>query len=156
MHHVLQVFPDAHPRARKSQVRISENTAATTTNTGGNGIADSSSSSSSGSGGEQHLGGLWRDADGVAGTESGTCASSSSSSLVSNSIPAPFIDVVLEAGDAIYIPAFWFHHCEAVGASASINVFSDSHAKLQAQMMLSTLPQSLPKERHELHPWLRK
>ena len=28
-------------------------------------------------------------------------------------MPAPDLDVILEPGDALAIPAFWFHHCEA-------------------------------------------
>ena len=28
-------------------------------------------------------------------------------------LPAPDLDVLLEPGDALTIPAFWFHHCEA-------------------------------------------
>jgi hypothetical protein len=27
-------------------------------------------------------------------------------------VPQPFMDVVLHAGDALFIPAFWFHHVQ--------------------------------------------
>ena len=38
-------------------------------------------------------------------------------------MPDPDLDVILEPGDALAIPAFWFHHCEARDLSASINTF---------------------------------
>ena len=38
-----------------------------------------------------------------------------------SNLPEPALDVVLEAGDAIFIPGFWFHHVEALGSSVSIN-----------------------------------
>ena len=58
----LHVFPDAHPRARKSQVDFDE---------------------------PDH-----RRFPHLA------------------SLPAPVLDVVLQPGDALWIPAFWFHHLE--------------------------------------------
>jgi hypothetical protein len=79
-HWALRVFPDAHPRARKSQIDI--------------------------------------DCDPLA--------------------PAPALDVTLEPGDALIIPAFWFHHVEAIGdVSVSINVFSEASPKLAAAEVLS-------------------
>ena len=58
----LHVFPDAHPRARKSQVDFDN---------------------------PNHV-----------------------RFPRFSSLPAPFLDIVLRPGDAIQIPAFWFHHVE--------------------------------------------
>ena len=138
-HHALQVFPDAHPRARKAQVRIKS----TNSSSGGGG---------GGGGGNVNRG---RSGHGADGGEQGCGGSLGSGAAGDDSLPDPVLDVVLQEGDAIYIPSFWFHHCEAIGASVSVNVFSDSHAKLHAQMMLGKLPQSLPSARHDLCPWFR-
>lgn len=58
----LHVFPDAHPRARKSQVNFDEPDHARF----------------------PHF----------------------------SSLPSPVLDIVLKPGDALQIPAFWFHHVE--------------------------------------------
>ena len=71
----LHVYPDAHPRARKSQVCLERPDAA------------------------RHP-------------------------MVA-ALPEP-LRVVLEPGDALAIPAFWFHHVVARSASVSVNVFSES------------------------------
>ena len=42
---------------------------------------------------------------------------------LSEALGPPDVDVVLEPGDAVAIPAFSFHHCEALDASASVNAF---------------------------------
>ena len=81
-HAALQVFPDAHPRARKAQVLI----------------------------------------DSTMG------------------LPAAELDVILEPGEALFIPAFWFHHVEALSPSVSVNVFSENSMKLAAQDILMRPP----------------
>lgn len=81
-HAALQVFPDAHPRARKAQVLI----------------------------------------DSTMG------------------LPAAELDVILEPGEALFIPAFWFHHVEALSPSVSVNVFSENAMKLAAQDILMRPP----------------
>ena len=56
------------------------------------------------------------------------------------------VDVELGPGDVLFVPAFWFHHVEAVSElSVSVNVFSESRAKLAAQEVLAGFP---------LHPLL--
>jgi len=77
----LHVYPDAHPRARKSQVCLERPDAA------------------------RHP-------------------------MVA-ALPEP-LRVVLEPGDALAIPAFWFHHVVARSASVSVNIFSESAVKLAA------------------------
>jgi hypothetical protein len=63
---------------------------------------------------------------------------------VSSQVPPPALDIVLEPGDAIFVPAFWFHHVEAVDASVSVNVFSEARTKLAAGAILSApLPSKL-------------
>ena len=81
-HMALRVFPDSHPRARKSQILI----------------------------------------DSFPAT------------------PDPEIDMTLEPGQALFIPAFWFHHVEALSASVSVNVFSENAMKLAAQNILVRPP----------------
>lgn len=79
----LNLFPDAHPRSRKSQLHF-----------------------------EPEL------ADRCCG------------------VPEP-TKVVLEPGDAITIPAFWFHHVFSLTTCVSLNVFAESPCKLAANSLLS-------------------
>ena len=85
----LHVFPDAHPRARKSQVCIEQPDL------------------------ERHS--------------------------LAAALCAP-LRVVLEPGDALMIPAFWFHHVTALTPSLSVNVFSESPVKLRAAELLGWRP----------------
>ena len=75
--HELQLFPDAHPRARKSQLDFDK-----------------------------------------------------------SSVPIADVDITLEPGDCLFIPAFWLHHVEALSASASVNVFSEAPAWTSAEQLL--------------------
>ena len=61
-------------------------------------------------------------------------------------LPMPVLDVVLSPGDALWIPAFWFHHLEncpqaadagdlASPASVSLNIFAISQPMLAAQQI---------------------
>ncbi|KAJ8610587.1 hypothetical protein CTAYLR_007148 [Chrysophaeum taylorii] len=50
----------------------------------------------------------------------------------------PVLDVCLGPGDAVRIPAFWFHHCEALDFSVSFNVFAPSEAALAASSVLGS------------------
>mmetsp|Transcript_8956 Transcript_8956/g.17467 ORF Transcript_8956/g.17467 Transcript_8956/m.17467 type:complete len:581 (+) Transcript_8956:107-1849(+) len=80
-------------------------------------------------------------------------------------VQAPFLDVVLAPGDALFVPAFWFHHVQVVestpdqvesedgGLSVSINVFSQARVTNQLvehvlgnSELLSALPQGLNAE----------
>mmetsp|Transcript_51408 Transcript_51408/g.115440 ORF Transcript_51408/g.115440 Transcript_51408/m.115440 type:complete len:435 (-) Transcript_51408:202-1506(-) len=54
-------------------------------------------------------------------------------------LPAPS-RVVLEPGDALFVPAFHIHHVTAASASISLNVFSESAIKLAASVPLSLPP----------------
>lgn len=76
----LHVFPDAHPRARKSQVNFDE---------------------------PDHT-----------------------RFPLFSALPAPTLDVILRPGDAMSVPAFWFHHVENdySGPSVSLNLFAPSAA----------------------------
>ncbi len=82
----LHVFPDAHPRARKAQLRVEE--------------PDT----------RAHPRGA--------------------------ELPAP-LRAVLRPGDAIFIPAFWFHHVTSLSPSVSLNVFSESSVAAAATLALS-------------------
>lgn len=56
-------------------------------------------------------------------------------------LQSPMLDVVLQPGDALRIPAFWFHHCEALELSVSLNVFAPSRAARAAAAVLgSSIP----------------
>ena len=56
-------------------------------------------------------------------------------------LDAPALDVVLEPGDAVAIPAFWFHHCEALDLSCSLNAFFPSRtAALAAEVLAAPRP----------------
>ena len=72
----LHVFPDAHPRARKSQVDFDR--------------VACESAGDAGAGDGSHASRYPHFAD----------------------LPPPSLDVVLRPGDAIEVPAFWFHHVE--------------------------------------------
>lgn len=76
----LHVFPDAHPRARKSQVNFDE-----------------------------------PDHDRFP---------------LFSTLSLPALDVTLQPGDALSVPAFWFHHVEndPSGPSVSLNLFAPSRA----------------------------
>jgi hypothetical protein len=105
----LHVFPDSHPRARKSQVNFDE-----------------------------------PDHDRYP---------------FFTSLPAPILDVILQPGDALWLPAFWFHHVEngrlppsssstttttttcndaEDAPSVSVNVFSFSAPMMTAQRIFQT------------------
>lgn len=59
-------------------------------------------------------------------------------------LDAPMLDVVLEPGAAISIPAFFFHHCEALNLSVSLNVFAPSEtANAAAACLLASIPRNL-------------
>ncbi|KAL3906833.1 MAG: hypothetical protein SGPRY_010399 [Prymnesium sp.] len=85
----LHVYPDSHPRARKSQVCLERPDF------------------------ERHP--------------------------RARKLPEP-TRVVLEPGDALFIPAFHFHHVTALTSSISLNVFSESPIKLKAAEVLSLPP----------------
>lgn len=76
----LHVFPDAHPRARKSQVNFD--------------------------------------------------APDHGRFPLFAALPPPALDVTLQPGDALSVPAFWFHHVEndPDGPSVSLNLFAPSPA----------------------------
>lgn len=59
-------------------------------------------------------------------------------------LEAPMLDIVLEPGAAISIPAFFFHHCEALDLSVSLNVFAPSStANAAAVCLAASIPRNL-------------
>eukprot|EP00041_Stephanoeca_diplocostata_P030725 m.937121 g.937121 ORF g.937121 m.937121 type:complete len:203 (+) comp23813_c1_seq14:702-1310(+) len=84
-HWEMQVFPDAHPRARKAQRQVDADHG---------GMPDVS-------------------------TDESTLASHMSTP---RSLQLPFLDVEIHPGDALFIPAFWFHHVEASGPGAYMRI----------------------------------
>jgi hypothetical protein len=56
-------------------------------------------------------------------------------------LDAPMLDVLLKPGDALYIPAFYFHHVEVVPCdsdpSISLNIFSQSKLSREFGSLLS-------------------
>lgn len=85
----LHVFPDAHPRARKSQVNLDTEPEPQ----------------------YPHF----------------------------SNPPAPFLDITLQPGEALEIPAFWFHHVEngLVGNSSSLPSVSLNSFVLSESMMIA-------------------
>jgi hypothetical protein len=165
-HEALHVFPDAHPRARKSQLDfdrlvLGSGTAAAAADdddeddggSGGGGVDRRPSTpppSSSSFEGEGRRGG------GSSSGEQGQGQGGAGGTLRrrfpgSAALGAPYLDVVLQPGDALSVPAFWFHHLEngccvdaaAAGAgnsggggggpSVSLNLFALSAPMMAAQ-----------------------
>ena len=92
-HVAMAVFPDAHPRARKSRLHFT-----------GLDVADSSMKSSSA---------------GAVADPSCEIKEDYATTEVSTALPPllpPYLDIVLGPGQALYIPPFWFHHVEVVPA----------------------------------------
>lgn len=109
----LKVFPDAHPRARKSQLNFD------TYDQQDLSIRDNANNNKSAS---------------------------------SVALPDPFLDVELNPGDAISIPAFWFHHVEngmiANGTgiaqpTVSLNMFALSRPMTIAQRIFQEASRTL-------------
>jgi len=110
----LHVFPDAHPRARKSQVdfdKAARENKNRTANNNNNNITHSK---------YPHFAHL----------------------------PEPILDVVLQPGDALSIPAFWFHHVENgyqdTDPTVSLNLFALSHSMMMAQRIFQEASRVLP------------
>jgi len=93
----LHVYPDAHPRARKSQVDFDAAVGAI----GGGGSSDDAAR-----GRYPHY---YREID---RDEDDDGDDASMPPTTTTTIPRPTMDVVLRPGDALYVPAFWFHHVE--------------------------------------------
>jgi hypothetical protein len=55
-------------------------------------------------------------------------------------MPTAAAEFVLHAGEALYIPAFYFHHVVAEDLSISLNSFSLTRANVLASSVLATLP----------------
>eukprot|EP00536_Pseudo-nitzschia_multiseries_P015352 jgi/Psemu1/42200/gm1.42200_g len=106
----LRLYPDCHPRARKSQIDFDvdfEHTSSTTSSTPGSGKFPHSHPHS-----HPHPPPL------------------------PPPPPQPDLEVVLHPGDCIYIPAFWFHHVETLSPSVSINSFVPSPIWNRAETIL--------------------
>jgi hypothetical protein len=51
------------------------------------------------------------------------------------------LEVVLEPGQVLYLPPYWFHHVEAVDASISVNIWTDSRLQwLEYEIAYNALP----------------
>jgi hypothetical protein len=58
------------------------------------------------------------------------------------------MQVVVQPGQMLYIPAFWFHHVEALDFSVSISIVSDSYEALVLQHVMNT-PLPFEEEWHQ-------
>jgi hypothetical protein len=96
----LCLYPDAHPRARKSQINFDHDMV----------VNDESNSNSN---------------------------STSTSTILSSGLPKPDMELTLNPGECLYIPAFWFHRVTTLSPSVSINLFSPSSVWAQNESILS-------------------
>ena len=55
-------------------------------------------------------------------------------------MPTAVSELVVHAGEALYIPSFYFHHVVAEELSISLNAFSLTRANINASSVLATLP----------------
>ena len=104
-HLALRVFPDAHPRARKSRLPHAcfsfEHLDLFAS--GGGGGAHGADAPRENVAVNQLLPPSWLD-----------CREQSDVDVA----PPPAMDLVLQPGDVIFVPAFWFHHVEALASTS--------------------------------------
>ena len=61
---------------------------------------------------------------------------------------ARFIEVLLDAGDCLYLPAFWWHHVQSLSVSISVNYWwSPAPAQYLAPNSLACIPRMFDRDR---------